>query len=155
MRTRGSALVQFASPSSGEGKTTIASFLGNVLSNSFKVCLVQLESAALPTSGGENTELEKRQGLAVLRLPLTQPVEERLAELRQRFHVVLLDNESVPLDPPGSNILAAADVTCLLVAAGHTTRHVLRALRKPLTHLKQGVVFILNYFEDPLPQWIH
>jgi hypothetical protein len=156
--SKGSAVVQFVSPSSGDGKTTVSTALAQGLGANFRVCLLQ---RALPGIKGSSaaaastTITQYYPNVTRAALQPYDPLEKRLHLLRQKYDVVLLDQDTVPESPPGSGVLSGADITCFVVTAGKTSRYAIRALRGTLQRLHdQRILFILNRFEDPLPPWL-
>jgi hypothetical protein len=152
----GAAVVQFSSPSADDGKTAISTALAQLLAAEFRVC--RLHRSQAPTldaadEGAEPGAAENRP--AEVTVGIAEPLEKRLRSLRERYEVVLIDNDTIAGSPAGTSLIGEADLSCLVVSAGKTSRYAIRALRNQFKRLpERPVFFLLNRFSDPLPSWL-
>ncbi len=156
VQSKGSAVVQIASPGDGDGKTTLSTTLARMLSSNFKVCLVHRDRSAGQAPGAGVVIKESGDyKLSTMNLNMSEPFAKHITALKQDYNVVLVDTDSVVGSSPGSNLLPEAEMACVLVSAGRTSRYFFRAFRNELQRLpNQQLVFILNRYEDPLPRWL-
>ncbi len=177
IRSKGSTLIQFISPSEGDGKTKISASLIQILGRDFKVCLLhQTASAALLTPGlpilpladAPATRLTNANASKAIASPApsTEPIRaldispneslsKYLAALKTAYQLIVIDTDSVPSGAPGANLVEEADLVCVLLSAGRTSRYFFRILSQQLQRYpRQKVVFLLNHYEDPLPLWL-
>lgn len=96
-------------------------------------------------------------GLRAFAMPLDQaaPFEARLAELRRQYQVVLLDLGAASGTILGTNLTSLADISCILLTSGRTSRTLLRMVESRLKTLpQQKHFFILTKASDPLPSFL-
>jgi len=152
VQARGSAVVQFASPSEGDGKTAISTSLAQMLSSNFKICLIRRVGAKAPAS---HSPTVTSGDYKVLDVDRAEPLARHLEALKQNYNLVLIDTDNGLPSLPGSGLVPEAEMACVLVSAGRTSRHAFGAFRQQLQRLPdQRLVFILNRYEDPLPRWL-
>jgi hypothetical protein len=151
VRDRGSAVVQFASPGDGDGKSTFSASLARQLAAHHKVCLVHRSR----TPVADRDRIKSSGDYGVVDIDMSEPLADRLQQLKSQYDLVLIDTDSAPDMPPGSNLAPEAQMACVLVSAGRTTRQFFHAFRSQLQRRvpEQQLVFILNRYEDPLPPW--
>ena len=163
-------VVQFSSFSEGDGKSAISESLAKVLSPELRVCLLHrstLPGHLSPTLAVANDtepvrevitgDAEALAGTQFSRLErqTTEPLEKVLMPLRKRYDVILLDNDTAPSTAPANALVGGADITCVLMSAGKTTRFALRSVRDQMERTPdQRYVFVLNRYRDPLPEWL-
>ncbi len=122
-------VIQFAGLMENDGHSAVAASFLRALRPHFRACLISQ--------------------------PAAEPLQKQIRALSETHEVIVVDQAAGPEDPPGSRLAGEADLACLVLAAGRTTRQALRAARQTLERLRgQGLVFILNDFHDPLPPWL-
>jgi uncharacterized protein involved in exopolysaccharide biosynthesis len=156
VRSKESTVVQFVSASDNEDKTFLCRSLAMLLAGDFHLCLVhqatllraqEKSPVPLPPVGGKD--------IHAIRVSVAEPLSKHLAALKKLFNLFLLNTDSVQDIAPGSNLVQEADLICILVTAGQTSRYYLRALRSHLARFPQdNLLFILDRYTDPLPRWL-
>jgi hypothetical protein len=152
IQSKGSALVQFVSPTDGDGKTAISSAVAQILSQDRKVCLIhQVRTAA----GMRTSQVIASGDYYVMDVSMSEPLAQRLPSMAKDYGLILIDTDSVAGLAPSSTLIPNAEIVCVLVSAGHTSRHYFRSFKNEIQRFPdQRLVFILNRNEDPLPRWL-
>jgi hypothetical protein len=134
--SQGFVVVQVISPANGDGKTTVCQWLEQYSrANGWSPAIVPI-----PSDG--STRLEASALTFV----------DRLEKQKQSCNAILIDSESNSHAMPGSNLLQAADIHCVVLRSGQTSKHILTLLGQQLRqNSKQKSFFALNQYEDPLP----
>lgn len=155
VRAKKSMVIQFISPSDGEDKTAVCHNLARVLENDFNICLIHQAPSFAVAKEPAVVPQERGQGIHALEVNTAEPLTKHLAPLKNLFNLFLLNTDNLKDMAPGSNLAQEADLICILMTAGQTSRYFLRALRHHLQRFPhQHMVFILNRYVDPLPPWL-
>ena len=155
VRAKKSMVIQFISPSDGEDKTAVCHNLARVLENDFNICLIHQAPSFAVAKEPAVVPQERGNGIHALEVNTAEPLTKHLAPLKNLFNLFLLNTDNLKDMAPGSNLAQEADLICILMTAGQTSRYFLRALRHHLQRFPhQHMVFILNRYVDPLPSWL-
>ncbi|OGS17564.1 MAG: hypothetical protein A2219_01290 [Elusimicrobia bacterium RIFOXYA2_FULL_50_26] len=154
MESKGFCLVHILSPAHGDGKTAIGSLLAKTVALSNKSCClinldvkktVDLSNKILESSGVSYFQME----------PDKQEFEKVIGQLRRTYQAVFLDIASHHGGYFCNNHERQADITCLIVKAGKTSRNLLKtSIMRLSSNTNQKLTYILNYYEEPIPKWL-
>ncbi|MBL8023293.1 MAG: hypothetical protein JNK54_03275 [Elusimicrobia bacterium] len=137
LKEKNTVVLQMVSAFSGDGKTTLANHLADILSAAGLSAVVTPVPGEKVSSGAAGS------------------VRSFHSEEGGRPSVRILDMDAHADDILWNQLDLTADITCAVLSAGRTPRALVRALEDRFSKSdRQRLFFILNSYKDPLPPWL-
>lgn len=133
LKEKESVVVQVVSAFPGDGKTTLANHLSALLHEA-GLSAVVTPLPRSPVGVGRSMEKDREEADPMVRI---------------------LDLDAHAGDRLWNQLDLTVDITCAVLSAGRTPRALVRALEDRFSKSDhQRLVFILNFYKDPLPPWL-
>lgn len=140
IKTKGSVIIQVISSREGNGKTTITSYMAQAANNGgIESCIFNI------VNDNSNTEPSKS----------SENFEKNISKLKEAYKAIFVDIDTQPSNLVWNNIVNTADITCIIVESGRTSKPLLELIKQRFSNLSsQKLFFVLNFYKDPIPGWL-